>query len=239
MEEEINLKDLFLLFWNKKLQIILIIVIMAFVGEIYTTKFVKTTYTASTSLVLATSNDSSTATQGSTITSTDVTLYSKLISTYSEIAKSHKVVRQVISDLGIDMDETELKNNIKVTQKENTEMINISVSNEDPELAAKIANELAKVFSEQVKEYYKMNNIHVVDEAEAENAVSNVNHKKDVIIFTGIGVLIAISYVLLVNLLDTTVKSAEDVEKMFNVPVLVTIPLHDYKLDKKEGRKNK
>ena len=239
MEEEINLKDLFLLFWNKKLQIILIIVIMAFVGEIYTTKFVKTTYTASTSLVLATSNDSSTATQGSTITSTDVTLYSKLISTYSEIAKSHKVVRQVISDLGIDMDETELKNNIKVTQKENTEMINISVSNEDPELAAKIANELAKVFSEQVKEYYKMNNIHVVDEAEAENAVSNVNHKKDVIIFTGIGVLIAISYVLLVNLLDTTVKSAEDVEKMFNVPVLVTIPLHDYKLDKKEGRNNK
>lgn len=233
MEEEMNLKDLFLLFWNKKLQMLIIIVLMAVAGFVYTTKFVTPTYTVSTSLILATSNNDSSSGE---ITTTDVTLISKLISTYSELAKSNKVVRQVISDLNLDMKEEELRNDIKVTQKQNTDMINISVTNEDPELAAKIANEVARVFSEQVEEYYKINNIHSVDEAEADTAVSNVNHKKDILMFTGVGVLLAFAYVFLVNMLDTTVKSTEDIEKIFDVPVLVTIPLHNFKLDKKEGK---
>ncbi len=59
---------------------------------------------------------------GSTsITTTDVTLNSKLVSTYSKLVKSDKVIRNVISNLSLNMDEDVLKNSVSVTATEDTE----------------------------------------------------------------------------------------------------------------------
>ena len=106
-------------------------------------------------------------------------------------------------------------------------MIRIAVKNEDPVLATKIANETASVFIENVKEYYGIENVHVVDEAEVPQQPSNVNHAKDVIIFSFIGIVIAIMYVLVANMLDTTIKSEEDIEKILGLTVLATMPLYE------------
>ena len=54
---------------------------------------------------------------------------------------------------------------------------------------------------------------------------SNINHTKDIIIFAGIGIVISVAYVLIANMLDTTIKSTEDIEKGFGIPVLISIPL--------------
>ena len=117
--EEIDLKELFSLFWSKKTQIILITLIFMLLGVIYTIGFVTPKYTSSTTLLLATSGNSSDKTN--TITTTDVTLNSKLVSTYSALVQSKSVLRQVISNLGININESELKNNITVTQEKDTE----------------------------------------------------------------------------------------------------------------------
>ena len=108
-----------------------------------------------------------------------------------------------------------LKNNVKVSAVEDTEVIEISVTTENAADSAKIANETANVFTKKVAEIYNINNVHVVDEAEVENAPSNINHEKDVIIFAFIGLVISVIYVLIANMLDTTVKTAEDIEKEF------------------------
>ena len=111
--EEIDLKELLSLFWSKKTQIILIVLIFMLIGVIYTVGFVTPKYTSSTTLLLATSENSTD--KSSTITTTDVTLNSKLVSTYSDLVQSKSVLRQVISNLGINISEEELKNNITVT----------------------------------------------------------------------------------------------------------------------------
>lgn len=227
--EELDLRELLILFWNKKIQIILIVAIFIAIGIIYTIGFVTPEYTSSTTLLLATTEkDSST----STITATDLNLNSKLVSTYSELVKSQSVLRQVISNLGIDIDEEELKDQIEVTSVSNTEIIKISVTNQNAINAEKIANETAKVFTEKVGEIYNINNVYVVDVAEIENEPSNINHTKDVVIFTFIGIVIAGFYVLIANMLDTTIKTAEEVEKQFKVPVLASIPMHNFDLVK-------
>ena len=100
-----------------------------------------------------------------------------------------------------------------------------------------LANEIAKVFSEKVAEIYNINNIHVVDEAEVDNVPSNVNHTKDIIMFTFIGLVVAVLYVLVLNMLDTTIKTAEEVERQFKVPVLASIPM--YTLEVEKGGKKK
>lgn len=101
---------------EQKLQIILIISISILIGIMYTIAFVKPVYTSSTTLLLATSGSASN--QANTITTTDLTLNSKLVSTYSALAQSKSVLSKVISNLGIKMSEDELKNNVSVTQKQ-------------------------------------------------------------------------------------------------------------------------
>ena len=93
--EELDLKELLMLFWNKKVKILLIVAIFMAIGIIYTIGFVTPVYTSSTSLVLATSNSSQQS--SGTITTTDLTLNSNLVSTYRELVTSTSVVRQVIS----------------------------------------------------------------------------------------------------------------------------------------------
>lgn len=237
--EEIDLKELVQIFWEKKIQIILIIAIFAVVGVIYTIGFVTPKYQATTSLLLATNSAQSAAGADSSITTTDVTLNSKLVSTYSKLVKSDKVVRTVISNLSLNMEEATLKKIVSVTAAEDTEFIEISVKDEDPALATKIANEIAKVFIENVKEFYGVENVHVVDAAEVPQAPYNINHVKDIIIFAFVGAVVAVGYVFIVNMLDTTIKSEEDIEKNFGLTVLATMPVYEDESDKRKGKKRK
>ena len=84
--EEIDLKEFVMLFWNRKVSIILITIIFMLIGIIYSVGFVTPKYTSSTTLLLATSESSNSKTN--TITTSDITLNSKLVSTYSELVKS-------------------------------------------------------------------------------------------------------------------------------------------------------
>ena len=113
----------------------------------------------------------------------------------------------------------------------------IAVTDENATNACKIANEIAKVFAKEVPGTYNINNIQVWDEAEISENPSNVNHAKDVIIFTFIGLVVSVMYVLVLNMLDTTVKTAEEIEKRFKVPVLASIPVYSLDFDKGGKRK--
>lgn len=232
--EEIDLKEMFNIFWTKKLQMILIILGFIVVGIIYTSEFTIPMYKASTTLVLASSEDTE-KNVNTTITATDITINSKLVSTYSELVKSKNILREVISNLGIQIEEDLLRKHVKVTAVKNTELIEITVEDENPSTAAKIANEIANVFTGKVKEIYNINNVQIVDEAEIAGAPSNINYVKSAILFAGIGLAVAVMYVIVANMFDTTIKTAEDIEKNFEVPVLASIPM----IEKLNERKHK
>lgn len=222
--EEMDLKEIFHIFWSKKIPIIIIVLIFIIGGFVYTSQFTIPMYSSSTTLVLASSEDAETN-ANSTITATDITINSKLVSTYSELVKSKNILREVINNLGIQMDEEILRKHVKVSSVKNTELIEITVEDENATVAAKIANEIARVFTEKVKEIYNINNVQIVDEAEITSTPSNINQLKNTVLFTGIGLVVATIYVIIANMLDTTVKTAEDIEKNYNIPVLVSIPM--------------
>ena len=239
--EELDLKELFNIFWSKKIPIILLVLIFAVLGFIYTMTMVTPMYTASTTLVLASSNsgEGSTTSTTNSITTSDITLNSNLVSTYSVLVRSKDVLVQVISNLGIDISWEDLRNNVTVSSVEDTEVLEISVTNLNPEYAADIANEIAKVFTDKVGEIYNINNVHVVDEAETPKEPSNINYQKNIVVFAFIGAVIAVLYVLIANMLDTTIKTADDIEKQFKLPVLASIPMYGTEMQKKKrgGRK--
>ena len=233
--EELDLKELFNIFWSKKVHIILIVLIFIALGVIYTVGFTKPMYSSSTTLVLAGAESGEETSES--ITTTDITLNSKLVSTYSVLVRSKDVLNQVVQNLGIDVNWESLKNNVSVSSVENTEVLEISVETDNAEYSANIANEIAKVFTEKVAEIYNINNVHIVDEAEVSNTPSNINHEKDVIIFAFIGLVVAVIYVLVANMLDTTIKTADDIEKEFKLPVLASIPVYENAIQKRKGGK--
>jgi capsular polysaccharide biosynthesis protein len=224
--EELDLKQLVNIFWSKRLHVISIVLIFLIIGTVYTFLFVTPKYKSYTSLVLARSESTKeNETDTSTITQTDITLNQKLVSTYSELVKSKNVLREVIKNLNINESEENLKDNITVSAVKDTELIQITVTNYYPDRASDIANEIAKVFTKKVGEIYNINNVYIVDEAERANTPYNINHIKDIAIFIAIGLIVSVGYVLISNLLDTTVKSAEDIEKELGVVALASIPL--------------
>ena len=235
--EEIDLKEFVMLFWDRKVSIILITIIFMLIGIIYSVGFVTPKYTSSTTLLLATSESANSKTN--TITTSDITLNSKLVSTYSELVKSKNVTRQVISNLGIDETEDELRDIITVSSVKDTELIKISVTDKNATNAYNIANEIAKVFTQKVSEIYNINNVQILDQAEISTTPSNINHAKDVIMFTFVGLFVAIVFVLVTNMLDTTIKSSEEVEKLCNVPVIASIPLYSFEIAKNKGGKRR
>ena len=234
--EEIDLKELFSIFWNKKLLICITVIVFAIIGAIYTLGLKTPLYSSSATLVLAMAETKEDRTENF-ITTTDVTINSKLVTTYSELIKSKKVLRQVITNLKIDEEPDLLKKNVKVSSVEDTEVIKITVTHENPVYAAKIANEITKVFSKEVVELYKIDNVYIVDEAEVETLPSNINHIREIILFSIIGLVLSVAYVFILNMLDNTIKSAEEVESLYNVSVLATIPFIESFDDEKGGNK--
>lgn len=234
--EEIDLKELIGMFLEKKFLIIAIVVIAAILGAVYTLKFIVPLYQSSTSLVLVqvvTDNNDEDEDGDSAISSTDIALNSNLVDDYREIAKSKSVATQVIENLKLDMTLTEVQNSISVSSISDTELIRITVTHADKELACKVANEVAKVFIGKVNEIYKVSNVHVLDEAEVSNTPSNINLGKNVIVFAFVGFVLVSAYILLINMLDTTVKTDTDIEKALKVPVLASIVFTDDSVKKK------
>ena len=223
--EELDLKQLFKIFWNKRLHIIAIVLLFLIIGTIYSFAFVKPKYKAYTTLVLAQADVMVPEGEDAKgITQSELTLNQKLVPTYSELVKTKNVLREVIRELRLNVDEDELKKNVTVKLVEDTELIQITVTNKNALDAKNIANKIAEIFSDRVSEIYKINNITIVDEAEEATEPYNINHIKDLAIFMVIGLVVAIIYVLLTNLLDSTVKSAEDIEKELEISVLASIP---------------
>ena len=159
------------------------------------------------------------------IAQSEITINSSLVSTYSKLITSRTLVQKVIANLNLNLSEGAIIGSTIVSRVEQTQLIQIRVRNTNPELACKIANEIAKVFSEQIKDIYNINNVYIVDQAIPSGTPYNINHKKDLGISALIGFVLSSGLILLYYLLDNTVKSEEQLEENIGVKNLINIPL--------------
>ena len=223
MDSEIDLKQIWLMIWNKKWIILIVVLVFLMLGSVYTFYFVTPEYTASTTLILAKSQSDS------EVTTSDVTLNDKLISTYREMAKSDKIINLVLQEYNInEVSAGELKNKIAVTTVSDTQMLKISITDEDPKTAAKIANALAEVFIDQVPEYFNLNNAKVYQEAIVPTGPSNVNHVRDIAIAGISGFAISVLIIVLISIIDDTIKTSKDIEDGVGLTVLAELPDIDF-----------
>ena len=218
--EEINIRD-FLNYLKKYVLVIVVVAIVLIIGVfIYDKSIKKPLYTTYTTIILTKSNETQTST---TITQNDILLNQKLVETYTRIIKSKLVLDQVISETGITYTAEELGQNVAVEAYENTEMLKISVTDSDPELAASIANSIAQVFSGEVAKIYQMNNISVIDIAQVPEEVSNNTLTRDFFIALFISIFGSIGVIFIIYYFDDSIKLTDDLEEEIGMPVIAKV----------------
>ncbi|MGN1013585.1 MAG: YveK family protein [Clostridia bacterium] len=226
--EELDIIELLYALKNKIKYIVITVVVFALLGLIYSKFLVTPMYKSSTTFVLSKSKDITTQSENNTnseaITQNDITLNSKLVSTYSEIIRSKTIAKEVINSLGLDMTISEFISGVSVTSKDDTELIEITVSNSDSKLSADIANSLAEVFREKVNEIYKIDNLSVIDVAEPSDVPYNIGTIKNILLFAVIGLVLSCGVIFIFVYFDDTIKDEKDIESLLNIPVIASIP---------------
>ncbi|MGV8983539.1 YveK family protein [Clostridium sp.] len=159
----------------------------------------------------------------------DVLMYQKLVKTYSEFAKSRKVSEHVIAALKLNIEPSELQSMVTVEPKGDTEFLTITVKSKDPKEAMDIANQLAKSLKFISNDVKKSDNVQLLDVAERPTAPDSPNPKLNIAIAFFIGLMLSLGIAFLLEYLDNTVKSQEDIEKLTGIPVIGIIPLIEEK----------
>lgn len=213
--EEINLVEIFSYFKSKIIAILIVIGVILVAGNIYSI-FIKTPmYQSNTTVLLVNSKNNNT---------TELQLNKNLVTTYTEIIKSRRVLTQVIKEGKLDCSVSELSSMISVEAVGDTELIRITVKHTNKKKASIIADQIADTFIKEIKDLYHLENVSVVDRAVVSNAAYNINYLKDNIIYLGIGIVLTFGIVFVMYYFDTTIKSSEVVENKLGLTVIGIVP---------------
>lgn len=152
-----------------------------------------------------------------------------LISTYSEIVKSRGIADKVISNLNLDMDYEEFSEKVSIESVKDTQIISVMVVDTIPERAQDIANETANIFKDSIGDIMKVDNVQILDGATLPEKPSSPNLKKNTAIGVVLGLILGVMISIFKEIANTTIKSQDDINQYFDLPVIGIIP------DKKQG----
>ncbi len=175
------------------------------------------TYTAQTSMyILANSNAESQSTNY-----TDLTASQLLANDVATLLQSDRVEADAASSLGL----TDLSDyKVSVTSETTTRVISLVVTGPDPQGVADVANEMASQVSVVAQDVQMADSINVIDEAVAPTSPSGPNRMLYIAVAFLAGLFLAIAIVVLMDMLNTRIRSAEDAEELLGVPVVGRIP---------------
>ena len=179
--------------------------------------------------------DKTTDNQGS-VSSSDLALFSQLVNDYQVLAKSRLVTSQVAEELGL-ASAGGLGGKIAVGTKSNTRLLTITVHDVDPVFAATLANKVAEVFAQVVVDKMGAGNVNIIDQATTPSAPSSPNKPRNLTLGLIVGIAFGVGLILLIDFLDTTVKTPEDVEAITGFTLLGAIPEYEKDPQVAEGRR--
>lgn len=193
-------------------------VVLALATGVVCWGFMPNKFTSEVSLYVLTKAQSATT---NNVTSSDTAASQQLANDIAVLAKSNRVMDATASSLGM----TTLSGyDISISSQTTTRVITLTVTGTDPQAVATIANELAKQTADTAVEVMDLKAVNTVDVATAPLVPSGPNRPLYLAVAVLAGLFIAIVVIVMRDLLDTTVKSSDDVEELFGLPVLGQMP---------------
>ena len=156
--------------------------------------------------------------------SNDITMYQKLLSTYAEVVTTNDLVEKAIEKGKIDETVKDVKEGLKVTPRADTQILEISYTGTNKEEAVDIVENITDQFIKESKKLIPNGNIKIIQKAKMPEKPVSPNKKLNILIAFVLGLMVSVGLSLLLEFMDNTYKSKEDLEKTLGIPVLGVIP---------------
>jgi len=231
MEETISLKELFLTL-KKRLSLIIIITAIATATSGIVSYFLLTPiFQASTQILV-----NQTKSEEQLYNYNEVQTNLQLINTYNVVIKSPAILDKVIEKEKLDMTTVELNESVAVASEQNSQVVNIIVQNEDPKKAEDIANSIATTFQEEIPKIMNVDNVSILTNAQVGENPSPIKPQPvlNMAIALVVGLMAGVGLAFLLEYLDNTIKTEQDIENQLGLPVLGAITTINMEDDMKE-----
>lgn len=184
-------------------------------------KFVLTpTFESTTKIYILNKSDNT------TVTYSDVQMGTQLTKDYAELINSRYVLEKVISQLSLsDMEYEDLLHAVSVHTPTDTRIVSITVEHTNPALAMQIADCIREVAGEHIQNVMDIDAVNVVEPANMPTEKAGPSVAKWTMLGGIIGIFIVCAIILILYLLDDSIKSSDDVEKYLGLSTLALIPV--------------
>jgi capsular polysaccharide biosynthesis protein len=120
---------------------------------------------------------------------------------------------------------SDIQEMLSVAPKGDTEFLTITVKSKEPKQAMDLANQIAKSLKEVSLDVKKVDNVQILDPAELPVSPDSPKPLLNIAVAFFLGLMVSVGVVFLLEYLDNTVKSASDIEKILDIPVIGIIPV--------------
>ena len=220
-ELDIDLRKIIYMLRTKIVFILLITIFGGIAAGAFTHFFIDPTYSATVKFYVQNSSD--TVSTSSTVDLNKLDAAEKLVNFCIYVIKTDTVLEKVAEDLQLSS-ESALKNMITTTPVENTMAFQVTVKSKDANLSAKVANSIAKIAPEEIVRIVNGGGVSVIDYAKVPTTPSSPDIKKNTLIGALAGFILSFAAFFIYEVFDTTITNAKDLERVFEIPILGTVP---------------
>ncbi len=223
IEREVDLKRLFRAVWQRIWLVGIAAVLCAVIAFLGTFFFVTPQYQSS-AMFYVNNNSLSVGDTSFSVTAGDLTASKDLVNSYIVILKTRTTLNDVIDYAGVDRSYSELKGMISAASVNSTEIFRVVVTSPDPEEADRIADAIAYILPKRISGIIEGTSAKVVDAAVVASSPSSPSYSKNAIMGFLLGFVVCAAIIVLRELMDTTVRTEEDIEQSCKHPILAAVP---------------
>lgn len=146
----------------------------------------------------------------------------QLVNTYSEIVKSPRILDEVAKK-NKKYSASEIKSMLTATTQAESQILNVNIESGSKKDAEKVANDIAKVFSDEMPDIMNVDNVTIL--SKANGTASKVSPSLIINLAIGLilGLILALIIIILKEIFDKRIRTEEDIERELNIPVLGSI----------------
>ncbi|MFF2594189.1 YveK family protein [Priestia megaterium] len=220
MEATISLRELFQVLRKRFWLIMLITIIAATVSAVVSFFVLTPVYESKTQILVNQAKNDQQLYNVQTV-QTNV----QLINTYNDIIKSPAILDKVIKKLKLDSSAQSLSGQIQVTNAQDSQVAQIVIQDTSAKRATQIANTIASVFKKEVPKIMNVDNVSILSKATLGESASPVKPEPliNIVIAVVVGLMVGIGLSFLLEYLDNTLKTEQDIETILELPVMGVI----------------
>ena len=223
MEEQvISISEIFEALKKRWILIVSITLVATLISGVLSFFVIKPTYETSTKVFIGKEESNQ---EG--YNTNDIQMYQKLLQTYAETIKTNEVIQAAINNTNADLSVKDVKDSLTVTPIADTQILQIKYKNNDPEVAKSILENITNEFVILSKELVPNGNVRVIEAVQLPEDPVAPNKKMNIAIAFLLGLMVSVGLVFLLEYLDNTFKTKENLERELNIPVLGLIPSCD------------